>query len=71
MVAATAKLSSRQHIPSEEGYKSVEKIHVSFFMVKYSKNYINVLGVGPVGTRTMTFTVGEKPPRGTRGIKRV
>jgi hypothetical protein len=31
MVAATAKLSSRQHIPSEEGYKfidnGVEKIH--------------------------------------------
>ena len=24
MVAATAKLSSRQHIPSEEGYKSID-----------------------------------------------
>ena len=36
---------------------------VSFFMVKRSSHWINVPGVGPAGTRTMTFTVGTKPPR--------
>jgi hypothetical protein len=35
---------------------------VFFFVVTRSKIYINVLSVGPVGTRTMTFTVGEKKP---------
>ena len=27
-------------------------------------HWINVPGVGPAGTRTMTFTVGSKPPWG-------
>jgi hypothetical protein len=40
-------------------------------MVKRSEVWTNVLGVGPVGTRTMTFTVAKKPPPGTRGIRRV
>jgi hypothetical protein len=44
---------------------------VSFFVVKRSEVWTNVLGVGPVGTRTMTFTVAEKPPLGTRVIRRV
>jgi hypothetical protein len=44
---------------------------VSFFMAKHSRDWINVPGVGPAGTRTMTFTVGMKHPRGTRGIRRV
>ena len=44
---------------------------VSFFVVICSKVWTNVLGVGPVGTRKMTFIVGKKPPRGTRGIRRV
>jgi hypothetical protein len=44
---------------------------VSFFVVKRSEVWTNVLGVGPVDTRTMTFTVAEKPPPGTRGIRRV
>ena len=34
-------------------------------------HWINVPGVGPAGTRTMTFTVGTKPPRGKRGIGRI
>jgi hypothetical protein len=54
----------------------VEKIHACpnhciLFVVKRSKVWINVLGMGPVGTRTMTFTVMEKPPPGRRGIRRV
>jgi len=44
---------------------------VSFFVVKRSKVWINVLVVGQVGTRTMTFTVAAKPPPGTRGVRRV
>jgi hypothetical protein len=42
---------------------------VSFFMEKRSKVWTNVLGVGPVGTRTLTFTVAKKPPPGRRGIR--
>jgi len=44
---------------------------VSFFMVIHSKVWTNVLSVGPVNTRKMTFTVVKKPPRGTRGIRRL
>ena len=44
---------------------------VSFFVMKRLSHWINVPGVGPAGTRTMTFTVGTKPPRGKRGIRRV
>ena len=44
---------------------------VSFFVAKRSSHWINVLGVGPAGTRTMTFMVGTKPPWGKRGIRRV
>jgi len=44
---------------------------VSFFVVKLSKVWINVLVVGQVGTRIMTFVVAEKPPPGTRGVRRV
>ena len=40
-------------------------------MAKRSSHWINVPGMGPAGTRTMTFTVGTKPPRGKRGIRRV
>jgi hypothetical protein len=54
----------------------VEKIHacpttIYFFVAKRSSHWINVPGVGPAGTRTMTFTVGTKAPRGKRGIRRV
>ena len=44
---------------------------VYFFVAKRSSHWINVPGVGPAGTRTMTFTVGTKPPWGKRGIGRV
>jgi hypothetical protein len=44
---------------------------VSFFVVKRSKIWTNVLDVGPVDTRTMTFIMVEKPPQGTREIRRV
>ena len=81
MGAATTKLSSRQHIPSEEGHKSIDiggwkkSMHapttVYFFMAKRSSHWINVPTVGPAGTRTMTFTVGTKPPREKTGIRRV
>jgi hypothetical protein len=44
---------------------------VSFFVVIRSKISINVLVVGPADIRTMTFIVEEKPPRGTRELRRV
>ena len=44
---------------------------VYFFVAKCSSHWINVPGVGPAGTRTMTFTVETKPPWGKRGIRRV
>jgi hypothetical protein len=44
---------------------------VSFFVVTRSKIWTNVLAMGPAGTRTMTFTVEEKPPWGTGGLRRV
>ena len=52
----------------------VEKIHACpnhciLFMAIRSSHEIHVLGVGLVGTRTMTFTMGKKPPQGTRGRK--
>ena len=37
---------------------------VSFFVAKRSSHWINVPGVRPAGTRTMTFMVGTKPPWG-------
>ena len=39
---------------------------VYFFVAKRSSHWINVPGVGPAGTRIMTFTVGTKPPWGKK-----
>ena len=44
---------------------------VYFFVVKHSSHWINVPGVGPAGTRTMTFTVGMNHLWGKRGIRMV
>jgi hypothetical protein len=50
----------------------VEKIHACpnhciLFRGKMFKSLDNVPGVELVGTRTMTFTMGKKPPRVRRG----
>jgi hypothetical protein len=68
--ASNAKLSPHKHIPCEEGYKSIgngcwkKSMHVptivSFFVVTF-KDLDKCPRCGPAGTRTMTFTVEEKP----------
>jgi hypothetical protein len=76
MVAATAKLSSHQHIPSEKVISlltmGVKKIHACpnhciLFRGDTFKSLDKYPGVEPVGTRTTTFMTGMKPPQETRG----
>jgi hypothetical protein len=43
---------------------------VYFFMAKRSSHWINVPGVGPTGTRTMTFTVGDEASTGKKRNKK-
>ena len=43
---------------------------VYFFVAKHSSHWINVPGVGPADTRTMTFMVGTNHPRGKKRNKK-